>query len=164
MNIGLIIGALIAALVVVILLFMWKKPSMPEADPEAEKFAADVQKTYAKIVSVPAKEGMVGSSSGYSAIGDFEHLEDPIEATWQEQIKMQNVDPEVHESHKRFTGDVAVYSRGAARTSLVSDYRTNGLTNFQGLIRPIAVPRRKGLLNQVGEEEAAFETGRTILF
>lgn len=84
------------------------------------------------------------------------------ELPWQEAIKLSVLDPSVRENHNRFAADVARYSSGAAFTSVNDSLMDWASANWVGFSRPRYVPRRKGLLQAISQDERIYYQNRPI--
>lgn len=73
-----------------------------------------------------------GSSDVLQALG----YEDGQSMSWDEMIKVSDLDPSVHRNHENFVSDVRRFSSGANFTSVQDDNTNSAFTNFVGLRRP----------------------------
>jgi hypothetical protein len=73
-----------------------------------------------------------GGSDTLKALG----YEDGQSMSWDEMIKVSDLDPSVHRNHENFVADVRRFSSGANFTSVQDDNTNSAFTNFVGLRRP----------------------------
>lgn len=101
-----------------------------------------------------------GSSDVLQALG----YEDGQSMSWDEMIKVSDIDPSVHRNHENFVADVRRFSSGANFTSVQDDDNSPTFTNFVGLRRPQHVDVLPDARQQPSEDLDVLKRNKPLIF
>lgn len=101
-----------------------------------------------------------GSSDVLQALG----YEDGQSMSWDEMIKVSDLDPSVHRNHQNFVSDVRRFSSGANFTSVADDNTTWSATQFVGLRRPTHVPILEDARQQPDVDQSVLQRNKPFIF